>query len=156
MSETDPLREQLARFQGWGEAHLTLDTAVEGLRPEHRGVRPPGLPHSIWKLVEHVRIAQRDILDFCVGPGDQELHWPDDYWPAAPAPPDDAAWDTSLRMVREDAESLRRLALDPKVELLGRVPGGTGQTFLRELLLTQDHAAYHIGQIVLVRRLLEG
>jgi uncharacterized damage-inducible protein DinB len=154
MAKLDVLRDQLARFQDWADAHLTLEAALDGLPPEARGVRPEGLAHSIWELVEHIRIAQRDILDFCVATVYEERAWPQEYWPSAPGPqrPDD--WEASLAAIRRDREALRRLAEDPAVDLLTRVPNGTTQTYLRELLLTQDHAAYHIGQIVLTRKLL--
>jgi len=154
-----PFRTLLARFQDWGEAHLTLDAALDSLDPGHRGTRPPGAPHSIWELLEHIRIAQRDILEFC-SPGDDYAHkaWPDDYWPDAVAPADERAWERSLQQLAEERDALRRLALDPGVELEDPVPHATdpGQTLGRALLLAQDHAAYHIGQVVLVRRILEG
>jgi uncharacterized damage-inducible protein DinB len=157
-ADQGPLRTLLARFQDWGEAHLTLEAALEELDPGHRGIRPPGGPHSIWELVEHIRIAQRDILEFC-SPGDyQHRRWPEDYWPGAPAPADDREWEGSLDALSRDREALRRLALDPAVEMAGQVPHAThpDQTFARCLLLAQDHAAYHIGQVVLVRRILDG
>jgi uncharacterized damage-inducible protein DinB len=153
-----PLRALLARYQDWGEAHLTLEAAVDSLDPMHRGTRPPGSPHSIWELVEHIRIAQRDILEFC-SPGDyRHRAWPDDYWPDGEAPAENPAWERSLQALEEDRAALRRLALDPAVELEAPVPHATesNQTFGRALLLAQDHAAYHIGQVVLVRRILEG
>lgn len=152
------LRGLLARFQDQGEAHLSLDASLEGLDPAHRGVRPAGAPHSIWELVEHIRIAQRDILDFCLPGSYRELDWPSDYWPEAAKPGDEAAWEASLDALAADREALRRLALDPRVDLEAQVPHATrpGQTFARALLLAQDHAAYHVGQVVLVRRMLEG
>lgn len=150
----DPLRAQLARILSWREAHATFDDAVEGLAPALRGVRAPGAPHSPWELVEHVRLAQEDILDFCRNPSYRERTWPDDYWPPSPAPPDDEAWARSIASVRRDRTALERLALDPAVELLARIPHGNGQTYLRELLLVADHTAYHVGQLVLARQLL--
>jgi len=158
-TDHSPFRTLLARYQDWGEAHLTLEAAVEGLSPDHRGVRPPGSPHSIWELLEHIRIAQRDILEFC-SPGDDYAHkaWPDDYWPDAVAPADDESWEKTLAALARDREALKALALDADVDLDGQVPHATSprQTFARALLLAQDHAAYHIGQVVLVRRILEG
>jgi hypothetical protein len=153
-----PLRLQMARFQGWGEAHLTLEGALEGLVPEHRGERPPGLAHSIWELVEHIRIAQRDLLDFCRAPEYDSRPWPEGYWPASSAPPNEGAWEEALTAVEADRGDFRRLALDPTIDLTAQVPHATEphQTYLRALLLAQDHAAYHIGQVVQVRRLLEG
>jgi uncharacterized damage-inducible protein DinB len=157
MTMRDPdaaLRDHLARVLGWGDAHATFDAAVQGLAPEHRGVRPTGLPHSAWELLEHLRITQRDILDFCRDPEYEEPAWPDDYWPPEPVPPSTAAWEESAAAFRADREEMQRFAADPSVGLLAAIPHGTGQTYLRELLLVADHNAYHLGQLVLVRRLL--
>lgn len=155
-TSTEAMRALLARFQDYAEAHLTLDAALDGLPSESRGVRPKGLPHSIWELVEHIRIAQRDILDFCEAESYHHPEWPAEYWPASAAPPDDAAWDGALAALRADREALRRLALDDSLDLNAVVKHGDKptQTYLRALLLTQDHAAYHIGQIVAVKQLL--
>lgn len=112
------------------------------------------MAHSIWQIVEHLRIAQRDILDFCVAPEYREMKWPDDYWPRNPAPESDAAWDRGLAAFRGDRDSLAALAMNPAIDLLAKVPNGTGQTYLRELLLVADHNAYHIGQLVEARRVL--
>jgi uncharacterized damage-inducible protein DinB len=148
------LREQLARLLDWQDAHASFDAAVEGLPPAQRGVRPAGAPHSPWELVEHLRRAQHDILDFCRNPKYEELAWPADYWPDTAAPPTAGAWDESVAAVRRDREALGQLATDPAVDLFAAIPHGTGQTVLRELLLVADHTAYHVGQLVLVRRLL--
>jgi hypothetical protein len=101
-----------------------------------------------------MRLAQHDILDFCVTPDYREMKWPDDYWPSSPAPRPASAWSASLRRFREDREALQRLTLDPAVDLTARIPHGAGQTFAREIVLVADHTAYHVGQLVLVRRLL--
>jgi DinB family protein len=148
------LRRYLARLLDWEDAHVSFDAAVEGIAPTHRGKVPPGLPHSPWQLLEHLRRTQRDILDFCREPRYVELRWPEDYWPPAPAPASDAEWDESVAAFRADREALQAMALDPGVDLLARVPNGDGQTYLRELVLAADHAAYHVGQLVLVRRAL--
>jgi len=150
----DQLRDYLARLLAWEDAHVSYDTAVKSLEPRLRGTQPPGLPYSPWQLVEHLRMAQHDILDFCRNPGYQEMKWPEDYWPAAAEPPSSAAWTASLQEFREDREALRALALNPAIGLETRIPHGTGQTYLRELLLAVDHSAYHVGQLVVVRRLL--
>jgi hypothetical protein len=105
-------------------------------------------------LVEHLRLAQHDILDFCVNPEYEEMTWPDDYWPRQPAPPSAKAWDESLAAYRADLAKMQALVRDPAIDLFARVPQGTGQTYLREALLVADHTAYHVGQIVLVRRQL--
>lgn len=154
MTRDDPLRAQLARFIDWREGHADFDSAVAGLPSERRGVRAERLPHSPWELLEHLRLTQRDILDFCRDPDYHELSWPADYWPTSTAPPSDDAWDASVAAYRADREAMRALATDESVDLFAKIPHGTGQTYLRELLLIQDHAAYHIGQLVLVRRAL--
>ena len=152
--ELAAIRDHLARLLEWGEAHATFEIAVADLPPDLRGRAPSGLPYSPWQLVEHLRITQHDILDFCRNPGYQELDWPDEYWPPSAAPPSAKAWDESLRRYREDRAALQALARDPAVELTARIPHGTGQTYLRELLLAADHAAYHLGELIVVRRLL--
>jgi uncharacterized damage-inducible protein DinB len=148
------LREQLAKLLAWGDAHTTFESAVSDLPAHLRGVSPADLPYSPWQLVEHLRIAQHDILDFCRNPGYTELRWPDDYWPSSAAPPAPSAWDNSIRQFKRDRAELAKLSTDSKIQLDARIPHGSGQTYLRELLLAADHAAYHIGQLVIVRRLL--
>jgi uncharacterized damage-inducible protein DinB len=153
MSES-ALREHLAKLLAWEAAHASFDTAVEGLPPKLRGTAPAGLPYSPWQLVEHLRLAQHDILDFCRNPDYRELHWPDDYWPSSAAPPKPAAWNESTAQFRRDRAALQALAADPTIDLYAQIPHGTGQTYLRELLLAADHTAYHVGQLVAVRRAL--
>jgi uncharacterized damage-inducible protein DinB len=148
------LREHLSRLLNWEDAHVGFDRAVADVPAEFRAKQPPGIPYSPWQLLEHLRLAQHDILEFCRNPSYQELKWPDDYWPPAPAPPSPAAWDESIRQFQHDQIALQELAADPTVDLAARIPHGTGQTYLRELLLAADHAAYHIGQLIVVRRLL--
>ena len=148
------LREQLARALAWHDAHAGFDKAVEGIPPELRGRRPDGLPYSPWALLEHLRLAQRDILDFCRNPKYVEPKWPDAYWPPGDAPPAAAAWDESVAAFRRDREGLQRLVADPKVDLFAAIPHGSGQTCLREVLLVIDHNAHHVGQLIVVRRLL--
>jgi uncharacterized damage-inducible protein DinB len=148
------LRAHLRRLLSWVDAHVDYDRAVAGLAPELRGQRPGGLPYSPWELLEHLRITQHDILDFSRNPQYAELSWPEDYWPQSAAPPDAHAWDVSIAAFRADREALQALADDPEVDLFARIPHGQGQTYLRELLLVADHNAYHVGQLVLVRRLL--
>ena len=150
----EPLRAQLAALLDWHDAHADFDAAVDGLPAELRGRTPRGVPYSAWQLVEHLRLAQHDILDFCRNPAYQEMTWPDDYWPRAAAPPSDGAWEESVAALRRDRKALQALVLDPAIDLFAAIPHGNGQTYLRELLLAADHAAYHVGQLVLVRRLL--
>ncbi|HEX6630001.1 MAG TPA: DinB family protein, partial [Gemmatimonadaceae bacterium] len=154
MAETDALREQLARLLDWQGAHATFDQAVDGLPPALRGTAPAGVPYSPWQLLEHLRLTQRDILDFSRDPAYVEPTWPDDYWPAGAAPPDDAAWAASIDAFRADRAALQALARDPAADLFAPIPHGDGQTLLRELVLVADHNAYHVGELVLVRRLL--
>ena len=148
------LREQVAKTLTWRGAHATFDDAIDGIPPEMRGARPDGVPYSAWELLEHLRITQRDILDFCVAESYRELEWPADYWPDAATPPDDAAWDRTVAAVRADRDALAALARDPGVDLMATVPHGSDQTYLREILLAADHNAYHVGELVLLRKLL--
>jgi uncharacterized damage-inducible protein DinB len=154
MTSSDSLRDQIARSLDWTDAHVSFDEAVAELSAGLVGRRPEGLPHSMWELVEHIRIVQRDLLDFCTAPHYEERSWPDDYWPSNPAPAGAEQWDGSIRGIRADREALKQLALNPDVDLLAPVPNGTGQCYLRELLLVLDHTAYHVGQLVLARRSL--
>ena len=147
------LRDQLVRCLDWNEAHADFDHAVAAIPPAVRGVTPKGLPYTPWQLLEHLRIAQHDILDFTVNPQYQEKTWPDDYWPA-PAPPTPTAWDESVSAYRRDRAAMQEIARDPSVDLFARIPHGSGQTYLREILLVVDHAAYHVGQLVIIGRLL--
>lgn len=154
MDTSSSLRDHLARLLDWRDAHVAFDVVVEGVPAELRGIRPEGLPYSLWELLEHVRFAQRDILDFCRDPEYREPKWPDAYWPETPAPPSAGAWEAAVRQVREDRNAMKTLATDPKVDLFVTIPHGSGQTYLREVLLAADHTAYHVGQMVLIRRLL--
>lgn len=151
---TDPLRQEIADLLAWEKAHVGFDKTVNGIAPRYRGVVPKGLSHSAWQLLEHLRIAQADILEFCRSARYTEKRWPDDYWPATPAPPSVAAWTRSIAAFRRDRLALQRLARSSKVDLFARIPHGTGQTYLRELLLIADHTSYHLGQLVIVRRAL--
>lgn len=148
------LRKQLAELPTWGAAHVTFEKAVAGIPPRLRGVVPAGLPHSAWQLLEHLRLGQADILAFCRSPKYKEKKWPDDYWPKSEAPRNAAAWAASIAAFKRDRRALQRLARDRTVDLLETIPHGSGQTYLRELLLIADHTAYHVGQLVLVRRAL--
>jgi uncharacterized damage-inducible protein DinB len=146
------VRELLAKFLGWEDAHAGFDAAVADIPEQHRGKRSGA--HSPWELVEHLRLAQHDIFDFTRNSHYKEMEWPKDYWPATPAPPSAAAWDDSLAAFRRDREALQQVALDSSLDLTQKIPHGTGQTYLRQLLLAADHTAYHVGQLVLVRQAL--
>lgn len=148
------LRQHLVKLLDAGTAHLNFDKVTGGWPEAHRGVKPAGAPHTAWQLLEHLRIAQWDILKFIRDPKHVSPGWPTGYWPATDAPPDKGAWEESIRRYRADCEALQRLVANPKADLYARIPHGTGQTILREALLVADHTAYHLGQMVLVRRLL--
>ena len=148
-----PIREHVKQLLEWGDAHVTFEAAVADIPRELRGKQPSGLPYSPWQLVDHIRRAQWDILDFCRNSNYKELKWPDDYWPS-PVPETPAAWDECIAQFLADRKELQELALTPRVDLTSRIPHGQGQTYLREFLLVADHTAYHIGQLVIVRRLL--
>jgi len=154
MAISAPVRDLLARILSWEDAHVSFDAALRDLPERLRGSQPTGLPYSAWQLLEHLRITQGDIFDFCVNPEYSELTWPDDYWPASVSPPSAAAWEHSVQRFNHDRASLQELSRNPRVDLEARIPHGSGQTYLRELLLAADHAAYHVGQLVAVRRLL--
>ncbi len=153
-SPSEAVRKQLARALDWEDAHVGFDEAVKGLPAALRGRRPRGFPHSPWELVEHLRLAQRDLLDFCANPDYVAGRFPDDYWPKAPRPPKATSWDESVAAFQADRKALRALVTDRKLDLSGRIPHGEGQTYLREILLVIDHGAYHVGQLVMARKLL--
>jgi uncharacterized damage-inducible protein DinB len=153
MNPDDALRVLLSKLLSWEDAHVSFDGAVEGIPADLRGARPERAPHSPWQLLEHVRICQRDILEFCRDP-DYVERKVEDYWPAGTAPPTDAAWDESIAGFRRDRDALKALAADSETDLFGPIPHGSGQTYLRELVLVADHNAYHVGQLVLLRKLL--
>jgi len=148
------LRAQLVKLLDFEEAHVGFDRAVTGIPPRVRGQLPAGAEHTLWQLLEHLRIAQADILEFCTTAKYKEKKWPDDYWPKPPGPRNAAAWSGAIAGYRRDRKALQRLAADPKIDLLAAIPHGTGQTYLREILLVADHNAYHLGQIVALRRRL--
>jgi uncharacterized damage-inducible protein DinB len=154
MARQDPLRTQLQKLLDWQDAHVGFDAAFDDVPPTLRGAEPDGVPYSLWRLLEHLRLAQHDILEFCRNPSYVELKWPDDYWPSTIAPPSADAWDASIVGFRRDREALKQLAVDPAIDLFAAIPHGSGQTYLRELLLVADHTAYHVGQAVVVRRAL--
>jgi uncharacterized damage-inducible protein DinB len=154
MVDEKALRAQLVKLLDFQEAHVGFDRAVKGIPARLRGDVPGGWEYSLWQLLEHLRIAQADILEFCVTARYKEKKWPDDYWPKSPAPRGAAAWTKAIAAYRRDRKTLQRLAANTKIDLLATIPHGTGQTYLREILLVADHASYHIGQIVALRRQL--
>ena len=152
----DPLRAQLVRLLDWEEAHVGFDKTVPGVPVDLRGAHAAGFEHSPWQLLEHMRLAQKDLLDFCLNARyEQVLAWPDDYWPPSPSPPSPAAWEASVKDFKADRERVKHLVSDAAVDLFATVPTGQGaQTYLRAILLVVDHNAYHLGQLVAVRRAL--
>jgi len=148
------VRDYLGRALGWGEAHVDWKKALEGIPAKDRGKRPKGAEHSLWELLEHMRLATWDILEFSRDPKHKSPDWPAGYWPKKPEPPSAAAWGKSVKELDQHLEEMRRFVNDPKTDLLAPIPGGSGQTILREALLIADHNAYHLGQLVLVRKLL--
>jgi len=151
------LRQQIKTLLKGGQAHATFDQAVKDMPTNLQGVVPEGLPYSAWQLLEHIRIAQRDILDFSRNDGGsyREIKWPDGYWPRNPEPPNAHAWQKSIDEIREDREAFERIidSVDDQ-NLIKPFDWGNGQNLLREAFLIADHEAYHVGELVLLRRLL--
>jgi uncharacterized damage-inducible protein DinB len=155
MSDTRALRDHLVRVLDWEDAHVGFDKAIDGIPAGQQGARAPGFEHSAWQLLEHIRLAQDDILDFCLnGAYEHTMTWPDDYWPRDPAPPSEKAWADSIASYVRTRDAMKKLAREAK-DLTAKVPTGKdNHTYLRAILLAADHAAYHVGQIVAVRKAL--
>jgi len=149
-----PLRQHLLYLLSGGGAHAKFDDVIKNLPLKLRGEKPANFPHSPWMLLEHMRLAQWDILEFCRKAKHVSPAWPEGYWPRTEAPPNADAWDKSVRDFRGDLKAMQELVENPKTDLFARIPWGDGQTILREALLVADHNAYHLGQLVDVRRLL--
>jgi hypothetical protein len=154
--ETEEIRKQLIALLRGGQAHVTFEEAVKDFPVEHRGTVPAGLPYSGWQVLEHLRITQRDILDFSAPPtgGYQPIEWPEGYWPKSPEPPGPRSWDTCLAAIRKDQEAFEELVMRPGADLYKPFRWGEGQNLLREALLIADHNSYHLGELVVLRRLL--
>jgi hypothetical protein len=148
------LREHLRKLLNGREAHVDWSSALKGFPEELIGEKPAGSPHSAWELLEHTRIAQRDILEFSRNPKHVSPEWPSGYWPKAPIPPRVGGWDKSVKAFHQDLGTMVRLVTDPGTDLAAPIPHGSGQTILREALLVADHNSYHLGQFVLLRRQL--
>lgn len=155
MNTERALRDHLVALLDSENAHAKFDDVVRGFPQQHYGTRPDGSPHSGWELLEHLRITQWDILEFTRDPKHVSPDWPAGYWPASPEPPDEQAWDESVAAFRRDLQSMMAIARDESIDLYKPIPHGDGQTVLREILLTADHNAYHLGQLMLVRRMVE-
>lgn len=156
VSERNELRKQLIGLLDGGQAHATFEQAVADFPENFRGTVPEGLPYSAWQIVEHIRIAQRDILDFSAPPtgGYHGRTWPDQYWPAEPAPPSHDDWDRSIAAIHGDREAFKKLLLKSDADLAKPFRWGTGQNLVREALLIADHTGYHTGELIVLRRLL--
>lgn len=156
MDQIQSLRDHVAANLRGGQAYETFEAVTGEFRPDQRGMVPPGAGHSAWQIVEHMRISQRDILDFCRNENGtyQEKKWPEDYWPKETAPAEPEAWGRSVQQFQDDRKALEALVQDPSRDLFAPFPWGDGQTLLREALMAADHAGYHLGQLVIIRRLL--
>lgn len=154
MSHERELREHLINLLRGRGAHADFDAAIEGLPAAMRGTVPKGLPWSPWQILEHLRIAQWDILEFSRDAKHVSPDWPSGYWPKDPAPPKADAWDQTVKAFHRDLKAMQELVKDPASDLYARIPHGDGQTLLREALVLADHNSYHVGQMVAVRRLL--
>lgn len=156
MTEPSPLITQLLTLLKGGQAHVDFQSALANFPEALRAVVPDNLPYSAWQILEHLRITQRDILLFSAPPtgGYQHLAWPDAYWPKSPVPPDAGSWERTLSALRADREAFEALLLKPGVDLYKPFLWGDGQNLLREALLIADHSAYHLGELVVLRRLL--
>lgn len=152
---SDSWKTIVASSLGWEQAHMSLENAVAGLDPTLRNEKPTSLPHSVWDILEHIRIAQHDLLDFCRNADyHHDLAWPDDYWPKDASAVSDDVWEKSIAEFKREREELKEFTTEDGRDLTGAIPAGTGQTFLRTVLVELDHASYHTGEIVAVRRLI--
>jgi hypothetical protein len=150
----DPVREQVINLLRGGQAHLTFEEVIKDFPAKLRGVKPAGAPHTAWQLMEHLRIALWDILEFSRDANHVSPAWPEGYWPQTEAPPNDAAWNNSVAAIKKDLQGMVELVENENTDLYAKIPHGTGQNILREALLVADHNAYHIGQLMLLRRLI--
>ena len=151
----DPVREQVIKLLQGGQAHLTFDDVIKDFPQKLRGVKPDGAPHTAWQLLEHMRIAQWDILEFSLNPKHVSPPWPEGYWPKSERPPTDAAWKKSIASIKKDLSAMQKLVENPKTDLYAKIPHGTGQNILREILLVADHNAYHLGVLLVIGRMLK-
>ncbi len=156
MNQNESLRKHLINLLTKAEAHVDVQSSLREFPAGLRGRKLPGAPHTAWQLLEHMRIAQSDILQFSLDAKHKSPKWPDQYWPETEAPPSDKAWAQSVRQFLNDLNAVCEMINDPEIDLHAKVPHGEGQTYLREALLVADHNAYHLGQLVMMRRTLEG
>ena len=148
------LKHQLVEVITKGNAHASFEEVVEGIPIKHLGAKPGNLPYSIWQLVEHIRITQKDILEFSRNPQHISPEWPDEYWPEQDAPANEQEWLQSLDHIKKDRKAFIDLLNDPSADLYTQYAHGEGQNLLREALLIADHTSYHMGEIIVLRRIL--
>jgi len=148
------LRDHVVALLCTGHAHLGFQDVVADWPAALRGAKPPGQPFTPWRILEHIRISQWDIVEFTKSAKHVSPEWPSGYWPDTDAPGDDVAWERSVAQVERDLRAMAKLVADPKTDLFARIPHGTGQTVLREALVLADHNSYHLGQLMLLKRLL--
>jgi hypothetical protein len=153
-SSTEQLRQQLVDAIRGHQAHIGFDSAIKGFPPAIQGTKPPDAPHTAWQLLEHMRIAQNDILEFSRNPQHKSPQWPDEYWPETEAPPDEEAWSKSVVSFQQDAEAMTKLVQNPQIDLFQPFAHGEGQTLLREALLVASHNSYHLGQLIFLKKTL--
>lgn len=156
MDSIESLRKHLVNLLTKGEAHVDIASTLKDFPPKLRGRKPKGSPHTPWQLLEHMRLGQWDILRFSVDSKHVSPKWPEGYWPKTDAPSSDKAWKESVQQFLAGLDAMCDLVRDKKHDLFAPIPHGDGQTLLREALLLADHNAYHLGQLVLVRKTLEG
>jgi len=149
------IRKQLLEFLKGGNAHASIEDAVKDFPAALYAEKPKGAPHNAWQLLEHIRIALHDLLEFCTNPKYQAPKWPDGYWPKKNAPASDEAWNASVKALTNDIKEFEKLVESPDVDLYAKIPWGENQTILREILLAGDHTSYHVGQLVMLRKQLD-
>ena len=154
MGSDEVVRSHLEQLLSWGDAHMTLDQAVADFPAEYMNAFPPNVPYTPWHLLEHIRRAQRDILEFIRDPNYLSPPWPAGYWPAREEKADTAAWKRTIDLFHQDLRALKGMATDPKTDLYSPIPHGDGQTIFRELLLVADHTAYHVGEFAILRQVM--
>jgi hypothetical protein len=154
MKKEKALREHLVKLLKGGDAHADFEAAIKDFPADAQGKKPKGAEHSPWEVLEHLRIAQWDILDFSRNPDYKAREWPREYWPETQAPPSAGAWTKSVKAFQKDLKAMCDLVADEETDLFAKIPHGDGQTILREALVTADHNSYHLGEMVLLRRLL--
>ena len=150
------LREQLLHAMRGDQSHIDFESAITDISAKLAGVKPEAASHTAWQLLEHMRIAQQDILEFSRNPKHQSPKWPEGYWPETAAPPNDEAWTTSISTFRKEAQEMEDLISDPNQNLFEKIEGGSGQTLLREALVLAAHNSYHLGQLVFLKKILVG